>query len=64
MEEIDYPFHLSCVDFVEPVKVVIYSYEPRIWSENDDLFICESTLDHAEQYKKTIVKKRDPKVSK
>ena len=64
MEEIEYPFHLSCIDYVEPVKVTVYSYEPRIWSENDTLFVCETTLDHTEQYRKTIVKKRDPKVSK
>ena len=63
IEEIEYPFHLSCVDFVEPVKVTIYSYEPRIWSENDDLFICQSDNDNTLEYR-TIVKKRDPKVSK
>ena len=63
MEEIDYPFHLSSVDYIEPAKVIVYSYEPRIWSENDDLFICESTNDNSKEYR-SIVKKREPKVSK
>jgi hypothetical protein len=62
MEEIEYPFHLSSIDYVEKVKVVVYSSEPLIWSENDDLFICKSDVDPAKQYK-SIVKKRDPKVS-
>ena len=63
MEEIDYPFHLSTVDYTEHVKVVFYSYEPLIWSENDDLFICESKVDPSAAYR-SIVKKREPKVSK
>lgn len=41
MEEVAYPFHLSRVDSLEKVKVKVYSVEPPIWSENDDLFICE-----------------------
>jgi hypothetical protein len=64
MEEIAYPFHLSRVDHVEKVKVVLYSNEPRIWSENDDLFICEKSVDDASKAYRSIVKKRDPKVCK
>jgi hypothetical protein len=39
MEEIEYPFHLSSVDNVEKVAYTLYSVEPLMWSENDDLFI-------------------------
>ena len=41
MEAVPYPSHLSKVDHIEHVKVIVYSVNPRIWSENDDLFICE-----------------------
>ena len=39
MEEIEYPFHLSSVENVEKVSYKLYSVEPLMWSENDDLFI-------------------------
>ncbi len=39
MEEIEYPFHLSSVENVEKVDYKLYSVEPLMWSENDDLFI-------------------------
>jgi hypothetical protein len=39
MEEIEYPFHLSSVDNIEKVEYKLYSVEPLMWSENDDLFI-------------------------
>ena len=39
MEEIEYPFHLSSVENVEKVAYTLYSVEPLMWSENDDLFI-------------------------
>lgn len=39
MEEIEYPFHLSSVDNLEKVDYKLYSVEPLMWSENDDLFI-------------------------
>ena len=39
MEEIEYPFHLSSVDNLEKVEYKLYSVEPLMWSENDDLFI-------------------------
>lgn len=64
MEEIEYPFHLSRVDYVEEAKVVFYSYAPLIWSENDDLFTCiDDAKDGSSEYR-SIVKKREPKVSK
>jgi hypothetical protein len=39
MEEIEYPFHLSSVDNLEKIEYKLYSVEPLMWSENDDLFI-------------------------
>lgn len=63
MEEIEYPFHLPRLDYVENVKVIIFSVEPPIWSENDDLFVCENTKSASSVYR-SIVKKRDTKVSK
>ena len=63
MEDFDYPFNLSKIDNTEVVKIVVYSYEPAIWSENNDLFICEETVNTSKEYR-SIVKKRDTKVSK
>lgn len=54
MEEVKYPFHLSNIDHSEKVNVIVYSYEPHIWSENDDLFITESTRSNYEVYKATV----------
>ena len=51
MEEVKYPFHLSNIDHSEKAKVIVYSYEPRIWSENDDLFVMESTRNPSEVYR-------------
>lgn len=42
IEMVQYPMHLSTIDYVEKVKYILYSEEPLIWSENDDLFICGS----------------------
>jgi hypothetical protein len=38
MEEIEYPFHLSSVDNLEKIEYKLYSVEPLMWSENNDLF--------------------------
>lgn len=54
MEEIDYPFHLSKVDYVEEIEYTLYSVNPKIWSENDDLFIevVDRPEDPAKHYRK------------
>ena len=39
MEEVPYPQHLPYMSHTEIVTVTIYSNEPRIWSENEDLFM-------------------------
>jgi hypothetical protein len=39
MEEVPYPQHLPYMSHTEIMTVTIYSNEPRIWSENEDLFM-------------------------
>ena len=53
MEVVDYPSVLSRVDHIEDVNYVLYSSHPRIWSENDDLFIeVTKSDDPAKHYRK------------
>lgn len=54
MEEIAYPFHLSTVDYVEDIEYSLFSVNPKIWSENDDLFIevIDRPEDPAKHYRK------------
>ena len=53
MEDVNYPTTLSRVDHIEDVKYVLYSSHPKIWSENDDLFIEVIKLDDpAKHYRK------------
>lgn len=53
MEEVEYPSVLPRVDNIENVRYVLYSSHPRIWSENDDLFIeIVKSEDPAKHYRK------------
>lgn len=61
MEEIEYPFHLSSVDNLEKIEYKLYSVEPLMWSENDDLFIemqprTRTEKDPAENYRSLLSK--------
>lgn len=52
-EELYYPTTLSRVDHIEDVNYVLYSSHPRIWSENNDLFIeVVKSEDPAKHYRK------------
>ena len=53
LEEVSYPAILPRVDHIEDVNYVLYSSKPRIWSENNDLFIEVVTPeDPAKHYRK------------
>jgi hypothetical protein len=62
MEEIEYPFHLSSVDNIEKVEYKLYSVEPLMWSENDDLFI--EIQESAKAPRKRVVSSQLPHVEK
>lgn len=54
MEEVEYPFHLSNIDSIEKIDYKLYSVEPLMWSENDDIFIEVIKNDSAENYRSLL----------
>jgi hypothetical protein len=58
MEEVEYPFHLSSVDNTEKIDYKLYSVEPLMWSENDDLFTEVNT--HIRKKNNPPVVEQDP----
>lgn len=60
MEEIEYPFHLSSVDSIETVQYKLYSVEPLMWSENDDLFIEKKQPQKTKPKLKPVLIEKDP----